>query len=123
MERLEKVDISMKQVTDDLVVQAVKLFAEPFDKLLNAVDTKCKIVPGAEVDPQTFTLPPQIKTQLDTAIEDWKTSGKVRRLWAHDASLWTGSDEGDWLGWVGTREDQLAHKQRFEQIAAEIKAA
>src|ERR1700676_35713 len=50
-------------------------------------------------------------------------TGKVRRIWAHDASLWTGSDEGNWLGWLGITEDQLAHKQRFEQIAAEIKAA
>ncbi len=42
MDTLEKVGISMKKVTDDLVTQAVKLFAEPFDKLLNTVDAKCK---------------------------------------------------------------------------------
>ena len=46
----------MKKVTDDLVTQAVKLFAEPFDKLLNAVDAKCKFVSQAEVDAQTTTL-------------------------------------------------------------------
>ena len=46
----------MKKVTDDLVTQAVKLFAEPFDKLLNAVDAKCKFVAQAEVDAQTYTL-------------------------------------------------------------------
>ena len=44
METLDKVGISMKKVTDDLVTQAVKLFAEPFDKLLNTVDAKCKYV-------------------------------------------------------------------------------
>ena len=43
METLEAVGISMKKVTDDLVTQAVKLFAEPFDKLLNTVDAKCKL--------------------------------------------------------------------------------
>ena len=34
MANLEKAGISMKEVTDTLLVQAVKLFADPFDKLL-----------------------------------------------------------------------------------------
>jgi len=123
MDTLEKVGISMKQVTDDLVTQAVKLFAEPFDKLLNTVDAKCKFVSQAEVDPQTYTLPAPIEKGLQEAIEDWKMAGKVRRLWARDASLWTGSDEGSWLGWLGVTEDQLAHRQHLEDIAKDIKAA
>ena len=123
METLESVGISMKQVTDDLVTQALKLFAEPFDKLLNSVDAKCKIAPGGEVDPLTYSIPANIKGQLDAGIEDWKMAGKVRRLWGRVASLWTGEDEGDWLGWLGITEDQLAHKQRFEEVAADIKAA
>ncbi len=27
-------------------------------------------------------------------------SGIAQRIWAHDASLWTGSDEDRWLGWL-----------------------
>jgi transaldolase/glucose-6-phosphate isomerase len=123
MDTLEKVGISMKKVTDDLVTQAVKLFAEPFDKLLNTVDAKCKYVSQAEVDPQTYSLPAAINAQLQEAIEDWKMAGKVRRLWARDATLWTGTDEGNWLGWLGITEDQLAHKQHLEDVAADIKAA
>jgi transaldolase / glucose-6-phosphate isomerase len=123
MDTLEKVGISMKQVTDDLVTQAVKLFAEPFDKLLNTVDAKCKFVSKGEVDPQTYSLPAPIEKGLQEAIEDWKMAGKVRRLWGRDASLWTGSDEGNWLGWLGVTEDQLAHKQHLEDVAADIKAA
>ena len=46
MDDLEAAGISMKEVTDALLTQAVKLFAEPFDKLLNAVDAKCKLSPG-----------------------------------------------------------------------------
>ena len=50
-------------------------------------------------------------------------AGKVRRLWARDASLWTGTDEGNWLGWLGITEDQLAHKQHLEDVAKDVKAA
>jgi transaldolase/glucose-6-phosphate isomerase len=123
MDTLATVGISMKKVTDDLVTQAVKLFAEPFDKLLNAVDAKCKFVSQAEVDAQTFSLPENIGTALAEAVDDWKMAGKVRRLWARDASLWTGSDEGNWLGWMSITEDQLAHKQHLEDVAKDVKAA
>jgi transaldolase / glucose-6-phosphate isomerase len=123
METLEKVGISMKKVTDDLVTQAVKLFAEPFDKLLNAVDAKCKFVSTADVDPQSYAVPPQLEGPLQEVIEDWKVSGNVRRLWARDASLWTASDETSWLGWLGITEDQLAHAERFAALATDIKAA
>jgi transaldolase / glucose-6-phosphate isomerase len=123
MDTLQTVGISMKKVTDDLVTQAVKLFAEPFDKLLNTVDAKCKFVSQAEVDPQTYSLPEKIGAQLAEAIDDWKMAGKVRRLWARDATLWTGSDESNWLGWLGITEDQLAHKQHLEDLAKDIKTA
>src|SRR5579864_4307903 len=123
MDTLEKVGISMKKVTDDLVTQAVKLFAEPFDKLLNTVDAKCKYASQAEVDAQTYTLPAEINTQVAEAIDDWKMAGKVRRLWARDASLWAGTDESSWMGWLGITEDQLAHKQHLEDIAKDVKAA
>ena len=123
METLEKAGISMKKVTDDLVMQAVKLFAEPFDTLLNAVDAKCKHVSQAEVDPQTYSLPTGLSKQLEAAIDDWKIGGKVRRLWARDASLWTGTDEGSWLGWLGITEDQLAHKQHLEEVAKDVQGA
>ena len=123
MKALGAAGISMKKVTDDLVTQAVKLFAEPFDKLLNAVDAKCKFATQAEVDAQTYTLPENIGASLSEAMDDWKMAGKVRRLWARDAKLWTGTDENNWLGWLGVTEDQLAHKQDLEDVAKDVKAA
>jgi transaldolase / glucose-6-phosphate isomerase len=121
METLAKVGISMKEVTDDLVKQGVKIFAEAFDKLLNTVDLKCKVAIGADVDRQTFTLPKDLQPLVDAAIEDWQVGGKVRRMWGRDASLWTRSDEGNWLGWMGITEDQLANKAHLEDIANEVK--
>ena len=123
MDTLEKVGISMKKVTDDLITQAVKLFAEPFDKLLNAVDAKCKYASQAEVDSQVYSVPQNLEAPLQEALEDWKMAGKVRRLWARDATLWSGSDESSWLGWLGITEDQLSNKQHLEDVAADVKAA
>src|SRR5262249_59351008 len=47
---------------------------------------------------------------------------KVRRLWARDASVWTGKDEGRWLGWLGVADDQLAHLQGLKEIEGEARS-
>jgi transaldolase/glucose-6-phosphate isomerase len=60
---------------------------------------------------------------VKTNIDDWRAAGKVRRLWQRDASLWTGTDEANWLGWLGITEDQIAHNQTFRQLAEEVKNA
>ncbi|MGD2154247.1 MAG: bifunctional transaldolase/phosoglucose isomerase [Gemmatimonadales bacterium] len=67
---------------------------------------------------QTYTLPERLAAQVDTALGDWQTSGRVQRLWARDAAVWTGSDEADWLGWLEIAEDQLrTDPSRFRQIS------
>ena len=122
METLEQLGISMADATDKLLKDGVRLFAEAFDKLLNAVDTKCKVALGAEVNRQTYTLPEDLSAQVKATLEDWRITGKVRRLWGRDATLWKRSDEGSWLGWLGITEDQLAHSQRLRDIGDEVKA-
>jgi transaldolase/glucose-6-phosphate isomerase len=123
MAALARAGISMKDVTDELLKQGVKLFAEAFDKLLSAVDLKCKIAVGADIDRQTYSVTPEISKQVDATIDDWQIGGKVRRLWARDASLWTGDDESKWLGWLGITEDQLEQQDHLNRIAADIKQA
>jgi transaldolase/glucose-6-phosphate isomerase len=56
-------------------------------------------------------------------VENWSIGGKTRRLWAKDASLWTGTDEDKWLGWLTIADQQLAHKEQFEKIAKDVKEA
>jgi glucose-6-phosphate isomerase len=72
---------------------------------------------------QTLTLPQNLTSQLTETLDDWRINGKVRRLWARDASLWTGTDEGNWLGWLSITEDQLARIDHLSAIAEEVKRA
>src|SRR5207247_5295757 len=51
---------------------------------------------------QTRMLPAELEKQVRKTLEEWAVAGKVRRLWARDATLWTGADEGGWLGLLGT---------------------
>ena len=114
--------ISLDKITADLVTQGVKLFAEPFDKLLNTVDPKCKL-PVGPVNPMTYSLAYEEAEAVHAAIENWSIGGKTRRLWARDASLWTGADEGQWLGWLSIADIQLGQRPMFEKVAKDIKDA
>ena len=69
------------------------------------------------------TLPDSLASAVRQALADWQASGKVGRLWARDPSLWTGADEGGWLGWLGIVEDQLTHAERLTSLGEEVRAA
>jgi len=121
MAKLAAAGISIDKVTSDLVLQGVKLFAEPFDKLLNTVDPKCKI-PVAPVSPMAYSLGFEEASAVKDALEAWSIAGKTRRIWAKDASIWTGSDEANWLGWLTIADAQLQNREKFAKIAADVKA-
>ena len=73
------------------------------------MEKKREALLGATLDRQTYQLPEPLAAAVKATLEDWRVNGKMRRLWARDASLWTGADEGSWLGWLGSTDDQLAH--------------
>jgi transaldolase/glucose-6-phosphate isomerase len=123
LETLDKVGISLREVTDRLLDDGVRLFIEAFDKLLSAIDQQRRAVPGRCIDRQTSSLPEGLAAAVKTTFDAWHADGKVRRLWARDASLWTGTDEASWLGWLGIAEDQLADADRFRRVAEEVRVA
>ena len=123
MSDLAKVGISMKEVTDQLTVEGVKLFADAFDKLLEAVEKSTRNEVSPKVNKQNFKLPPDLASSVKTHIDDWRANGKVRRLWQRDASLWTNTDEAKWLGWLGVTEEQTARLRDFRQLAEDVKSA
>ena len=124
MADLAGVGIVMKDVTDKLTADGVKLFADAFDALLAAVEknTKRSSTP-AKTNPQTASLPADLDAAVKKNLNDWRASGKVRRLWQHDASLWTGEDEANWLGWLDVTDEQLASAAKLKAFADEVKSA
>jgi len=65
----------------------------------------------------TYTLPEALALAVTRAIDDWRSGDKVRRLWARDSSLWTGTDEEKWLGWLNILEEQIANQEKLQQLA------
>ena len=75
------------------------------------------------VNRQTYTLPEKLASDVNASLESWKKSGKVKRLWQEDSSLWTGMDEDKWLGWLEITGRQIEDIDKLKQLAADIKRA
>src|SRR3954469_10600072 len=68
-----------------------------------------------------YTLPEALTASVKANIEDWRNAAKVRRLWEQDASLWTGTDEGKWLGWLKITAEQIAAADQLRAAVADVK--
>jgi transaldolase/glucose-6-phosphate isomerase len=75
------------------------------------------------VNRQTYTLPEKLATDVNASLLYCNKNGKVKRLWQKDASLWTGTDEDKWLGWLDITEQQIEDIDKLKQVAADIKKA
>jgi len=57
---------------------------------------------------------------IQAEIEAWQNENKLHRLWERDPTLWTNTDEHQWMGWLTiARENQEI--VRIENLANEIK--
>ena len=122
MQSLAAAGISMKEVTDKLTDDGVRLFAEAFDQLLDAVEKRAKVDAPAKVNPYLYKVPDSQADAIKATISDWRAKGSVRGLWQRDPAVWTNSDEGKWLGWLDITEQQLAQNQEFQKLAQEAKS-
>jgi transaldolase / glucose-6-phosphate isomerase len=123
MATLAEVGIPMKEVTDQLLTDGVQLFSDAFGKLLNAVEKQARQAAAASLNRLTYTLPEPLAAAMKAVLAEWGAEDKVRKLWAGDASLWSGRDEAQWLGWLGITNDQLAHIERLTAIREAAKSA
>jgi glucose-6-phosphate isomerase len=77
---------------------------------------------SSELFGQTSKLPADFAADVAAVIKDWTAGDKVKRLWAHDASLWTNTDEAQWLGWLDIVGQQIADAEKFRSLAEEVRA-
>jgi transaldolase / glucose-6-phosphate isomerase len=70
------------------------------------------------------SLPDSLAAAVKATTTDWQSGTqagtKMRRLWQRDPSLWTGSDEASWLGWLDIVEEQIAQHDQLQKIPKEI---
>jgi transaldolase / glucose-6-phosphate isomerase len=121
MDALSPLGISIDAVTAKLVDDGVRLFADAADHLYAAVQKKRGTVLGAKLNAMSYKLPEELDKDVQAALEEWRKDGKVRRLWAADASLWTEADESHWLGWLQIVDRQLNGIAHLQALAEDVR--
>lgn len=119
----EALGLDLAGVTDRLVEDGVKLFADAADKLYAAVADKRAQVLGERLNKQQIKLSSDLAGPFAAAAETARQAGWSRRLWAGDASLWTGQDEARWLGWLPAAKGLRIDLDGLEAFRDEIAAA
>jgi transaldolase / glucose-6-phosphate isomerase len=121
MDALPRAGISIDAVTTKLVDDGVRLFADAADQLYAAVQKKRRTVLGGKLNTMSYKLPADLDKDVQAALEDWRKEGKVRRLWAADASLWTENDEANWVGWLAIVDKQLKGIAQLQDFAEDVR--
>ena len=119
----ERLGLNLAGVTSRLVEDGVRQFADAADKLYGAVAGKRAAVLGAKLNGQAIALSEDLKAPVKQAIEKARAEGWPRRLWAHDANLWTNADEAGWLGWLSAARGERVDLEALEAFQAEVKDA
>ncbi|GBR14251.1 bifunctional transaldolase/phosoglucose isomerase [Asaia spathodeae] len=122
IEQQAKLGLDLDGVTKTLVTEGCASFCDAFDQLLGAVANKQATFLGSKLIEQKAELPADLKAAADAVLEDWRKTGKGRKLWAKDATVWTGGDEAKWLKWLDIVDERLAHVSELEAFASEVKA-
>ncbi|PYS91345.1 MAG: transaldolase [Acidobacteria bacterium] len=70
-----------------------------------------------------YSLPELLDLALNAKLAAMRSSNIVSRIWAKDASVWTNADESKWLAWLTIADEELAHLEKYRELAADIERA
>jgi len=119
----DRLGLDLPVVTRRLVEDGVRLFSEAADALLLAVAQKRAKLLGSKIVNLQYGLPEVLDKAVDARLELCRQDGLVRNLWARDAALWTGGDEGKWLAWLEIVQERLSHVDELIAFQSEIQSA
>lgn len=121
MHAIEDNGISMAEVTDKLLADGVKAFADSFITLLANVEEKKAALLAAHYATETSLGDAQ--SVVAAAVADLAERAAVRRIWNVDHTLWkpAPTEITDRLGWLTLPTDMRAHVEDLRAFAEEAR--
>lgn len=125
MDRLAEIGIDMTAVTQKLLDDGVKAFADSYTTLLRVIgDKRARLAVLAR---QTAALG-SLQAQANAALDALEMKQFVERLWRKDAALWKDDPKAqaeirNRLGWLDSPRAMQAHTQEIQAFVADVKAA
>ena len=85
--------LSMKEVTDQLTDEGVKLFADAFGKVSSSSGKAKQGSRRMKDQSPDLPLPERLAAAVRDSLAEWRTQGKVRKLWGRECEHPHGSTE------------------------------
>jgi glucose-6-phosphate isomerase len=115
----------MTQVTDELLVDGIKQFADAMDGLLAGIEERRSAVVTGRPPTIEASLAPELEQPEHERVEKAMSDDVVQRIWHRDASLWGGPgvpEIDDRLGWLTVSEPMLEQAPELTEFARELRA-
>ncbi len=125
MRGLQEAKISLFDVTHDLQTEGVQLFSDSFAALLGAIVYKQKLLESGGAQRVNLALG-KFEPVYDAALEKLVSADFLKRIWAHDATLWSDQPEAvaiikKALGWLAIQQQMLDEVAALKSFASEAK--
>lgn len=65
--------------------------------------------------------PPALREAVNGEAVHWTAAGRLGRLWERDPAVWTGGDEGRWLGWLDVPDADGPAARRLEAFVERLR--
>lgn len=126
MSSLASLGIDFKQITDKLTTDGVKLFADAFVTLLNAIKEKKEKLLNELSGKQTFYINNQLRDLVRSRLSKWKEDQTVERVREKDPTVWKEKKEDDVelsnrLGWLNLANEMKSSVAELNLFSEEIK--
>ena len=121
---VEAAGISMERVTQGLLADGVKSFADSFDKLLANVEDKIARLPAREHEHPGISLGEHLG-DVEAALADLQEREVLPRIWRRDHTVWKPepTEIGDRLGWLTISEAMCEQAPALESFGREVREA
>lgn len=77
-------------------------------------------IEGATLNIEKSSLTAELSDGIAKIVSEWKSSEQIKRLWSRDPSIWTGSEEDKYLGWLDIPSEQLSDLFALQALQLEV---
>ena len=127
IDTLPKLGITLQDLTEKLEVEGGEKFAQPFDKLMAALEKQRTAALAEKVVPATMQLG-EYQKEIDAKRQEFEKQNFVQKFWQHDPTLWTDDKKAQqsissFMGWTRVAEQMVEAVPEIQQFANDVQRA
>ena len=127
IDALPGLGITLQDLTEQLETEGGEKFAQPFDKLMAALEKQRVAALAEKTVPATMQLG-EYQKEIDAKQQEFEKQEFVAKFWQHDPTLWTDDAKAQqsitsFMGWTRVAEQMVEAVPEIQQFANDVQRA